>query len=61
MKCKVECKYLKIQKLRHNNGNETITYKCDNPKSNRVEKRSFYRGLVCDTCIVQEERNGKIL
>lgn len=57
----MECEYLKVQKLHHNDGNETTTYKCYNPRSNRFEKRSFYSGFVCDTCIVQEERNGNNL
>ena len=42
MKCKVKCEYLKIQKLHHNDGNETITYKCNNPKSNRFETQMQY-------------------
>ena len=46
----MECEYLKVRKLHHNDGNETTTYKCDNPRSNRYEKRSFYKGMVCDTC-----------
>lgn len=46
----MECEYLKVRKLHHNDGNETTTYKCDNPRSNRFEKRSLYKGMVCDTC-----------
>lgn len=46
----MECEYLKIRKLANNDGNETITYRCYNPKSNRFEKRSFCKGVVCDLC-----------
>ena len=46
----MDCEYLKVRKLRHNDGNETVTYKCDNPRSNRFEKRSFCKGMVCDLC-----------
>ena len=53
----MECKYLRIRKLHHNDGNESITYKCDNPKSNRYEKRSFYKGMVCNTCNEQSVKN----
>lgn len=56
MKCKVKCEYLKIRKLHHNDGNETITYKCDNPKSNRFEKRSFNKNVVCDLCTATIEK-----
>ena len=52
----MDCKYLKIQKLRHNDGSETITYKCDNPKSNRFEKRSFCKSMVCDLCTEKTEK-----
>ena len=46
----MDCEYLKIRQLYHNDGNKSVTYKCDNPRSNRYEKRSFYKGMVCDTC-----------
>ena len=52
----MECKYLKIRKLHHNDGNETITYKCNNPKSNRFEKRSFNKNVVCDLCTAKIEK-----
>ena len=52
----MECKYLKIQKLYHNDGNETVTYKCNNPKSNRFEKRRFNKKVVCDLCTAKIEK-----
>lgn len=55
----MDCKYLKIRKLCHNNGDETITYKCDNPKSNRFEKRSFCKNIVCDLCSENAEKGEK--
>ena len=58
MKCKVKCEYLKIQKLHHNDGNETVTYKCNNPKSNRFETRSFNKNVVCDLCTAKIEKTN---
>ena len=52
----MKCKYLKIQKLHHNGGNETITYKCNNPESNRFEKCSFNKNVVCDLCTATIEK-----
>ena len=55
----MDCKYLKTRKLNHNDGNESITYRCDNPKSNRFEKRSFCKGMVCDLCTEHEKINPR--
>lgn len=55
----MDCRYLKTRKLHHNDGNESITYRCDNPKSNRFEKRSFYKGMVCDLCTEREKLNPR--
>lgn len=52
----MDCEYLKVRKLHHNDGNETVTYKCDNPRSNRFEKRSFCKGMVCDLCTEKAEK-----
>ena len=52
----MDCEYLRVRKLHHNDGNESITYKCDNPRSNRYEKRSFYKGMVCDSCNMNERK-----
>ena len=56
----MECEYLKIRKLRHNDGNETVTYKCDNPKSNRFEKRSFFKDMVCNLCTEKAEKQTNL-
>ena len=60
MKCKVKCEYLKIRKLHHSDGNETVTYKCDNPKSNRFEKRSFFKDIVCNLCTEKAEKQTNL-
>lgn len=44
MKCKVKCEYLKVQKLRHNSGIETIAYKCN--KRNTIKEHDFNRRFI---------------
>ena len=44
MKCKVKCEYLKIRKLRHNDGIETTTCECN--KRNTIKEHDFNRRVI---------------
>lgn len=53
----MRCKYLKTSKL-INGDYETTVYCCKNIKSDRFEKSSFNKCMICNNCLLHEKKAG---